>query len=201
MNIFIGLGCRNMIFNTLTKKSVLAVFIACGGVVWLNEWHQYGYSSTELTFPSVSSWLRDSMIVLLPVMLAVWFGLTLAQWIIDRFDHKLSPSTQAILTATLLGGATSLAFLLIENNQIILTGISTELAFIVSICRNLYSDGNVLLGALLWAFPGYLATRYHILLQDGFYLALVNMTITIFLMFILEGFAGVGNSGNYKKRV
>ncbi|MBK8419559.1 hypothetical protein [Candidatus Villigracilis saccharophilus] len=190
-----------MILNTLTKKSVLAIFIACGGVIWLNEWHQYGYSSTELIFPSVSSWLRDSMIVLIPVLLAVWFGLRLAQWIIDRIDHKLSPSTQAILAATLLGGATSLAFLLIENNQIILTGISTELAFIVSICRNLYSDGNFLLSALLWAFPGYLATRYHILLQDGFYLALVNMTITIFLMFILEGVAGVGNSRNHKKRV
>ncbi len=183
-----------MILNTLPKKSVLAIFIAYVGVIWLNEWHKYSYSTVEITFPPVSNWLRDSVIVLLPVMLAVWLGLAFAQWIINRFKQQLSPFTQAILVATLLGGATSLAFMLIENNRIIWTGISTELSFLVSICRTLYPNGNLLLSTLQWAFPSYQATRYHILLQDGFYLALVNLAVTIFLIFIMEGFSRVGNS-------
>ena len=178
-----------MIFNTLPRKSILAIFIACGGVAWLNEWHKYGYSSAEVTFPPVSHWLRDSAIVLLPVMLAVWLGIEFAQRIINRFKQQMSPFTQSILVATLLGGATSLAFLLIENNRIIWTGISTELSFLVSICQTLYPNGNLLLRTLQWVFPSYQATRYHILLQDGFYLMLVNLAITIFLIFVLEGFS------------
>ena len=187
-----------MILNTLPKMSALAIFIAFGGVVWLNEWHKYGYSSIELTFPPVSSWLRDSMIVLIPVMLAVWLSIALAQRIINRFDQRMSPSTQSILTAAILGGVTSLTIILVENNRTIWTGISNELAILVSICGTLYPNGNLLLNTLQWAFPSYQATRYHILLQDGFYLALVNLTITIFLIFILEGFSRVGNSRNYE---
>lgn len=198
MCIFYWIGMQNMIFNTLPKMSVLAIFIACGGVVWLNEWHQYGYSSTALTFPSVSSWLRDSMIVLIPVMLAVWLGIALAQRIINRFDQRMSPSTQSILTAAILGGMTSLTIILMENNRTIWTGISNELAILASICGTLYPNGNLLLNTLQGAFPSYQATRYHILLQDGFYLTLVNLAITIILIFILEGFSRVRDYGNHE---
>ena len=180
---------------------MLAIFIACGGVMWLNEWHQYGYSSTEINFPTVSSWLRDSMIVLLPVMMAVWLGVALAQWINNRFDHKWSPSTQSICLAILMGVVTSLVFMLIESSRVIWTGISNELAFLASVCRTLNPNSNLLLDTLERAFPSYQAARYHILLQDGFYLTLVNLAITIFLIFILEGFARVGNSRNQNKYV
>ena len=130
---------------------MLAIFIACGGVMWLNEWHQYGYSSTEINFPTVSSWLRDSMIVLPPVMLAVWLGVALAQWINNRFDHKWSPSTQSICLAILMGVGTSLVFMLIESNRVIWTGISNELAFLASICRTL--NPTVTCCLIRWSRP------------------------------------------------
>ncbi len=187
-----------MILNTLLRKSVLAIFIACGGVAWLNEWHQYGYSSTAIIFPPVSSWMRDSMIVLIPIMFAVWASMTFAEWIINRFTQHLSPSTQSILTAAILGGVTSLTIVLMENNRAIWTGISNELAILASICKTLYPNGNLLLSSLQWALPSYEATRYHILLQDGFYLALINLTITVLLILILEGFSNVSNLFVYK---
>lgn len=183
-----------MILNTLPKKSALAVLIAYGSIVWLKEWHQYVYTRSAINFPPVSSWLRDSMIVLIPVMLAVWVGVAIAQWLIERSKGRMSPSTQSILAAAILGGVTSSTIMLIENTRIFWTGIGNELAYLASICRILYPNGNLLLSILRWIFPSYQALRFHILLQDGFNLALVNLTITILLILILEGFVRVGNS-------
>ena len=187
-----------MILNTLPKKSVLAVFIAYGGVVWLNQWHQYGYSSAAITFPPVSSWMRDSAIALIPVMLAVWIGTAFAQWLVDRFHQRMSPSTQSFLLAAILSGATSLAFMVIENSKLIWTGIGNELVFLSTICRTIYPNGNLLLSILQRAFPVYQALRFHILIQDGINLALVNLTITILLILILEGLVKAFSSRNLK---
>ncbi|MBI3241376.1 MAG: hypothetical protein HYZ49_03690 [Chloroflexi bacterium] len=187
-SFLVAAGSRAMILDTLPKKSVLAVLIACGGIVWLNEWHQFAYSRSPINFPPVSNWLRDSMFVLIPVALAIWIGIALSQWLIDRFGGRMSPSAQSMLTAAILGGATSFAIILMEAGKIFQTGIGTEFAFLASICRSLYPDGNLLLSILQGIFPSTQAFRFHILLQDGFNLALANLTITILVIIILEGF-------------
>lgn len=176
-----------MILNNLFKKSILAVLIACSGVVWLNEWHQYGYTSGAIDFPPVSNWWRDTAIIFIPVMLAVWVANAFAQWFIDRSNGRMSPSTRVLIVAAFLAVMTSLSIILMENNRTIWTGIGNELAFLAGICGALYPDGNLLLGVLQWFFPSYQAMRFHILLQDGFNLMLVNLTITIFLILIMEG--------------
>jgi len=187
-----------MILNTLPNKSALAAIIAYAGIVWLNEWHQFVYTRSAIEFPPVSNWLRDSMIVLIPVTLAVWVGIGLIQWIIDRFGRRMSPSTQSMLAATILGGLTSLSIILIETNRIFRTGIGNEFAFLASICGSIYPNGNLLLSILQWIFPGTQAFRFHILLQDGVNLALINLAITILLILILEGFVRGRNSYDHK---
>lgn len=183
-----------MILNSLLKKSALAVIFAYGGVAWLNVWHQYGYSRSMLIFPSISSGLRDSMILLIPVMLAVWAGIALVQWLVNRSNGRMSISTQSILTAAILGGLSSITIIVMENTRFFFTGLGNEIAILASICRNLYPDGNFLLNLLQRLFSDYQAIRLHILLQDGFNLALVNLTITVVLILTLEGSVSLGKS-------
>ena len=186
-----------MILNTLPKKFALSTLIACCSVVWLNTWHQYGYSRSAINFPPISNWFRDSMIVLIPVMLAVWVSIALTQWLIGRSNGRMSPSTQSMLAAAILGGMTSITIMLIENYRIIGTGIGNEFVFLASICNRLYPNGNLVLSILKWMFPGTRALRFHILLQDGLYLMLFNLAITILLIILLEGFVRVRERNSY----
>ena len=183
--------------NTIARKFILAVLISYGSVVWLSEWHQYGYSRSPLQFPPVSSWLRDSMIVFAPVMLAVWVGTVLAQWLIGRSNGRMSASTQSILTAAILAGFTTIAVILTEGNRIILTGIGNELSFVASICNRLYPKGNLLLNFIKWLIPDVRALRIHFFVQDGINLVLVNLVVTILLIILLEGFERVRERNSY----
>ena len=176
-----------MALDTLPKKSVLAVLIAYGSVAWLTAWHEYGFN-IRMVFPSNSSWSRDTMIILLPVMAAVWVSIALAQWLIHRFQGRMSPSTQSILTASILGGLTTLSIILMESTRSFTTGIGNGVAIQLSICSKIAPASNLLLKTLLGIFPGPQALRYHVFLQDGIYLALINVGITIALMLIVEGF-------------
>lgn len=193
-------GGLNMILNTLPKKAALAAIIAYCGIVWLNQWHQFVYTRSAIKFPPVSNWWRDSMIVLIPVMLAVWIGIGLMQWIIDHFGRRMSPSTQSILAAAILGGFTSFSIILTETNRLFQTGIGNEFTFLASICGRIYRDGSILLGILRWMLPDAQAFRFHLLVQDGFNLALINLAITILLIIILEGFVGNKNSYVYESQ-
>ena len=177
-----------MIFNTLPKKLALAALIAFGGIVWLNLLHEFVYTRSAIHFPPVSNWLRDTLIVLVPVMLAVWISIGLVQWMIDRFGWRLSVSTQSMLAATILGAVTSLSTIVIEANRVFQTGIGSEFVFLANICGRIYPNGNPVLNILRWLFPITQAFRFHILLQDGVNLALINLAITILLIIILEGF-------------
>lgn len=155
-------------------------------ILWLKAWHQYGFSRTRIAFPPFSNWGRDSKIVLLPVLLAVWVGVALAQMLITRSGNKFTVSTNTILVACILAGIGTAAVILVEGSRVIGTGIGNEYVFLTSVCTNLYQDGNVLLNILRWMIPGTRALRLHILLQDGIYLAAVNLAVVIFLVFILE---------------
>ncbi len=183
-----------MILNTLPKKFARAVLIAFVGIAWLNLLHEFVYTPSAIQFPPVSNWLRDTLIVLAPVMLAVWIGIALVQWMIDRFGRRLSVSTQSMLAAAMLGALTSLSTILIEANRVFQTGIGSEFVFLANICDRIYPNGNPLLSFLRWLLPITQAFRFHILLQDGFNLALINMAITIFLISILEVFGRSRNS-------
>lgn len=183
-----------MILNTVPRKLALAILIAFSSVVWLNTWHQYVYTRSRVDFPPVSNTLRDALIILIPVLLAVWIGVALTQWIINRSNGRISVSTQSILAAGTLGGMTSITISLMESTRGIATGIGNEFVFLASICNRVYPNGNLLLSILKWAVPGSRALRFHILLQDGFNLALVNLAITILLILIMEGFVRTGNS-------
>jgi hypothetical protein len=182
-----------MLLKSLPSKLVLTALIAYGGIEWLKLWHRFVYTRSAIIFPPFSSWLRDLMIVLVPVLLAVWIGIGLLQWIIDHFGRRMSASWQSILTAITLGGVTSLSFVLVEANQIFRSGLGSEFSFLASICGRIYPKGNLLLLVLRWVFPVNQAFRIHILLQDGLNLALINMAITIVLILVLEGFVKVRN--------
>lgn len=186
-----------IILNTLPRKITLAVFIAFFSVAWLNKWHQYVYTRSRVEFPPVSNWLRDSVIVLLPVLLATWIGVALAEWIMNRSNGRLSPSTQSILTAAILGGMTSAMVLLIESNRNSGTGIGNEFIFLASICNRVYPNGNLLLSILKWVVPGARALRLHILLRDGANLMLFNLAITVLLIMLMEGLALVRFRNSY----
>lgn len=175
-----------MILNTMPRKIALAILIAFGSVVWLNTWHQYVYTRSRVDFPPVSNRLRDTLIILIPVMLAVWIGAALTQWIINRSNGRMSLSTQSMLTAGILGGMTSISISLMESARSIGTGIGNQFLFLASICNKIYPNGNLLLSTLKLIFPGARALRYHILIQDGFNLALVNLTIIILLILVME---------------
>ena len=176
-----------MNLNTLPRKITLAILIAFGSVVWLNTWHQYVYTRSRVTFPPVSNRRRDTLIILIPVMLAVWIGAALTQWIINRSSGRISVSTQSMLAAGILGGMTSITVSLMESTRGIGTGIGNEFVFLASICNRVYPNGNILLSTLKWIFPGSRALRYHILLRDGVYLMLFNLAIIILLIIIVEG--------------
>jgi hypothetical protein len=186
-----------MNLNTLPKKITLAILIAFGSVVWLNTWHQYVYTRSRIDFPPVSNRLRDTLILLIPVLLAVWIGAALTQWIISRSNGRMSVSTQSILTAGILGGITSITISLIETTRGLGTGIGNQFIFLASICNRVYPNGNLLLSTLKWIFPGARALRYHILVQDGVSLMLFNLAIIILLIIIVEGIGLLRNRNSY----
>ena len=183
-----------MILKTLPNKIVLAALISYSGILWLNLQHEFVYTRSAIQFPPVSNWLRDAMIVLIPVMLAVWIGIGLTQWVIDRFGRRLSSSTQSMLAAAILGGVTSLSIILIEANRVFQTGIGSDFIFLANICGRIYPNGNPMLSLLRWLFPITQAFRLHILLQDWFNLALINLAITLLLVIVFEGFGRTRNS-------
>ena len=186
-----------MILNTVPRKLALAILIAFGSVVWLNTWHQYVYTRSRVNFPPVSNTLRDTLIILIPVLLAVWIGVALTQWIINRSSGQMSPSTQSMLTAGTLGCLTSITVTLMESIRGIGTGIGNEFIFLASICNTTYPNGNVLLSTLKWIFPGARALRLHILLQDGANLMLFNLALTVLLIMLMEGLAFVRFRNSY----
>lgn len=184
-----------MMFNTLPRKITLALLIAFGSVVWLNTWHQYAYTRSRVDFPPVSNRLLDTLIILIPVMLAVWIGAAITKWIITRSSGRMSPSTQSMLAAGILGGMTSITVSLMESARGIGTGIGNEFVFLASICNKVYPNGNLLLSTLKLIFPSARALRYHILVQDGVSLMLFNLAIIILIIIIMEGI-GLVKAGN-----
>ncbi len=190
-----------MNLNTLPKKITLAILIAIGSVVWLNTWHQYVYTRSRIDFPPVSNRLRDTLIILIPVMLAVWIGVAIAQWIINRSSGRMSPSTQSMLTAGILGGMTSITISLMEFTRGLGTGIGNQFIFLASICNRVYPNGNLLLSTLKWIFPGTRALRYHILVRDGVNLMLFNLAIVILLIILLEAFGFIKARNSYPQEI
>ncbi len=177
-----------MIFNTVPKKFAVSILIACSSIVWLNKWHQYVYTRSRIDFPPVSNWVRDSIFVLLPIMLAIWTGVILTQKINNRFSRWMSASTQSMMTASVLAGMSTVMILFVEGSRNIATGIGYEYVFLASICNRVYPNGNTLLDILKWVFPGAQALRLHILLRDGANLALFNLAIIILVIMLHEGF-------------
>jgi len=182
-----------MSINSFIKKSILAVMLAFGSVVWLTFWHKFGYGY-RMEFPPISNWTRDVMIILLPVMLAVWVSAALTQWIARRSSRRISPWSQSMILVAILGGLTTISIILVEANRIFLTGIGNEVAIQISLCRKINPDGSLLLKTLLELLPSSQALRYHVLLRDGIYLALINVGITIVLILFFQGLVTIRNS-------
>ena len=186
-----------MILNTLPRKFAIAILIACASVIWLSKWHQYVYTRSRVDFPPVSNWMRDSMFILIPVMLAVWVGFALAQQITDRLSGRMSASSQSMLVAAILGGMTTIMILLVESSRSLKTGIGNEFVFLASICNKVYPNGNLLLSVLKWAVPGAKALKLHILLRDGANLVLFNLAILILVIMLMEGFAVINTRNSF----
>ena len=181
--------------DTFSKKMALAIMTACGGVLWLKIWHQYIYTRNPASFPPASTWLRDSMVVFIPVVLAVWTGSGISQSLLahPRLD---SPSTRSVMSVFILGGLASVAIVLIEGSRFFLTGIGNEFVFLSNICGKIFSRSNILLNVLQSFFPDYRAVQLHILMQDGFYLILFNLVVTILFILVMEGMLSVKSARN-----
>jgi hypothetical protein len=178
---------NEMTSHTMFRQVALTIFLAFGSVFWLTKWHQYGYTSSPITFPPVSTWWRDALILLLPVTLAVWLGSLLIQRLAERSARRFSPFEQTILAAFIISGLTTAAVLLVENSRIVWTGIGNELSFLANICGSLYPNGNLLLDFFQSAFPISQATRLHVLLQDGMNLVIFNWGISLLVVLVLGG--------------
>lgn len=87
-----------MKINSTSKKFLLAFLIAYGGVLWLNVWHRIGHSYGMMGSEPMLSWLRDSVIVLLPVLLAVLIGTAAAQWLGRLSNGRMPPLAQTSLS-------------------------------------------------------------------------------------------------------
>ena len=183
-----------MKINTNSRKFLLSILIAYGGVLWLNVWHQLGHNHGLISASPVLFWLRDSSIVLLPVMLAVWVAAAIIQRLSDRSNGGMPPLAHSLLSVGIMSILTSLPFIMIESNHSFRTGIGNGIAIQLSLCRRIPPATSFLLRTLLGIFPSPQAFRYHIFLQDGIYLALINVGISIFLILILEGFMRRKNS-------
>ena len=171
-----------MKINSILKKFFLTVLVAYGGILWLYVRHKLGHDHGVVGAAPVQYWLRDSIIVLLPVFLAVMIGTALVQWLVDRSNGRLSPKAQSALSVILLGVLTSAILLVIESNRTLRIGISNDFALEVSICESINFYGIPFLGSLLRNFSDFQLARVYVLLQDGISLALINMGITILLM-------------------
>ena len=172
-----------MNFNTLSKKIVLTVLVAFGGILWLNVWHQIGHSHEVIAASSpILNWLRDSVILLLPVMLAVWIGTVIAQWIGARSNGRISILAQSSLTIALVGILTSIVLVVVEANRFLRTGIGNDFALMVSVCRTINSSSFQIVDAIFSNFSRFETARLHVILQDLSSLTLVNLVITLLAM-------------------
>lgn len=70
----------------------------------------------------------------------------------------------------------------------------------LSFCRifaeKIFSRNNILLNVLQGFFPDYRAVQLHILMQDGFYLMLFNLVVTILFILVMEGMLSVKSARN-----
>ena len=55
-----------MKLDTISKKIMLSVLVAFGGVFWLNTWHHLGGRGALISAP-LGYWLRDSIFILAPL--------------------------------------------------------------------------------------------------------------------------------------
>lgn len=174
--------------NTTARKFSIAAVIALGSVVWLNYWHEYGYSSAPLEFPTWSlTWRWDALIVFLPVLIVIWLGTALNDALLGRVAERMSASSQAILAATLLSVFSTIAVVLVEaSRRLISTGISVQLSFVASLCTRLYLKGNLLLSFIKWLIPDSRYLRVHFLVQDGINLVLMNLALIIIVGMLME---------------
>ena len=175
-----------MKINSNSRKLLLTILIAYGGVLWLNVWHQIGHSHGTIGLSPLLYWLRDSIIILLPVMLAVWTGTAITQWLSDRSNGRMSPFAQSSLSVVLMGLLTSVAFIMIESNHSLRTGIGNDFALEVSICRTINSASYQMVETLFRSFSDFQIARIYVLLKDGISLILANMGITVLLTLTLS---------------
>ncbi|MBI5944062.1 MAG: IPT/TIG domain-containing protein [Chloroflexi bacterium] len=177
-----------MKINTLIRKFLLTVLIAYGGVLWLYVRHKLAHDHGVIGSSPVAYWLRDSVMVLLPVFLAVWVGAWLVQRLADRSNGRTTPKRQFALSVMILGVLTTAVLLVIESSRGLRLGISNDFALEVSICQSINFYGIPLLGSLLRGLSGFDLARAYVLLQDGASLALVSMGITALLLVAINEF-------------
>ena len=170
-----------MKLNSFSKKFVLAILIAFGGVVWLNVWHRLEHDHGLINSMPVSNWLGDSLIVLLPIMLVVWGGLALSQRLIDRSSRRMHSWLQTGLKAAVLGILSAAVLVLFETNTSLQTAISDDFAFKVSVCRMILFTDNAFHNFLLENFTNIQISQMYIASKDAASLVLIIMGITLLL--------------------
>jgi len=171
--------CRKrMEFTTFSRKTVLAIFVAFGGVGWLDVWSRLRHAQVLSSPVSISTWLRDSLIVLPPVLLAIWLGVEFTQ----RLFKPANKAGRVMLDLLILGGLTAIAILLIQNNTRLGTGIGNDFSLKVSICKTLFLKASPFFKAFLDHFSSAQISRLYVSLTDGTSLLAGNTVIIALLM-------------------
>ncbi|HNN12341.1 MAG TPA: multicopper oxidase domain-containing protein, partial [Anaerolineales bacterium] len=175
-----------MKINNNIKKFFLALLIALSSVLWLNVWHQISYRQGEIVTSPFQHWLSDATFVFLPILIAVWIGVTLVQWISGDSEERLSVSSQSMLAILFVGVLVSSVVLMIETRQNIQIGLNKDLALAISVCSSSHPAGFSIFGFLLNDLPAYKASRVFLYMQDFSGVMLVTMAAIIFYMMIVD---------------
>lgn len=167
--------------QSIFGKVLLSLVLAYGGVLWLGVWHHVSHEFTSPAAQPVMNWLRDSAIVLLPVMLAVFAGTTLVQGLDKLTKGRLPSALQNVLSVLLAGFFSAAALVWIESGTFLQTGIGRDYAFEVSICRAINSTSFQAVDAFFSSLSDFQVARLYVSLKDFSSLLVVNLGLTAVL--------------------
>ncbi len=176
-----------MKINTSFRNIFLAIMTSYGGLLWLNAWHQYHEHGIFGALPFFN-WARDLVIVVGPVLLAVWIADGLSRWLSERLKWKSSNFSQSVIMVFILSVLAATVLVSIEaNNHFFRTGIGRGLSLLVSICiTNNYIAGIPFFAGLFNNLSDFMITRNYLILQDWLGLLMVNLGISSLVMLALK---------------
>lgn len=174
-----------MKINTNVRMFFFALLTAWVSVLWLNAWHQVSFNYSIPGIAPFRNWMSDTAIVFLPSILAVWLGMSIQKWAVERSAGRLSEPAQTALSVIILSLLVSAAILWIETSRSFQTEIGKGLSLSISICGSSHLNAPIL-GAWLKTLPTFQGARIYVTLQDLASLILSTVGTSILFFFLVE---------------